>query len=149
MQGINVDSTVDVVGLLDELQYINVSELITTHLTSSTTGLQEKVRCSQNPKDSFNVVTNIFKPSTLLSVSLISISLNSYYCLLYYLDYRLYLLNPNDTTKSRYWLIRDGYRTDDQSHRIKVRMVQMINRITNALSSSQLEYVIQDDSWDH
>lgn len=147
MQGLNTESTLDVAGLLDELQYVNVNELITTHLTSSTSSLQERVRCSENPTDSFNVVTNILKPSSFISTSSISNSLQPFYCFLYYLDYRLYLLNPNDATKSRYWLIRDGYKTDDHSHQVKVRMVQMVNRIVNALSAGQWTHAIQDDSF--
>ncbi|KAI9362850.1 hypothetical protein BD770DRAFT_407917 [Pilaira anomala] len=145
MQGLNTESTLDVAGLLDELQYVNVNELITTHLKSSTSSLQERVKCSENPTDSFNVVTNILKLSSFISTSSISNSLQPFYCFLYYLDYRLYVLNPNDATKSRYWLICDGYKTDDHSHQVKVRMVQMINRIVNRLSGSQWIYAIQDD----
>lgn len=131
MQGMNAYECLNLTNLLDEAQYVHVADLLSNHALSNTATLQERVRQSENQTHSFNVITNILKVESLLSSSSISKSLQPYYNLITFLDYRIFLLNPNDSVKQRYWNIRLSYRSNDPSHKAKIRMAKMLNKLIN------------------
>lgn len=150
MQLMNEQYMEDLNGILDEMQYCNVAELMSLHVNSNTTTLKERINCSDRD-EGFNVVTNILHeedPKSMTTVSAIGSSLGPYYNFISFIDYRLYLLSEGDPTKQRWWELRTGISSGSHvGSEAKLVISKFLNLVCELVGCSNDEYAINDTSF--
>ncbi|CEP12324.1 hypothetical protein [Parasitella parasitica] len=148
MQLMNNEQLDDLNGILDEMQYSNVAELMLLHVTSNTTTLNERINC-QDHAEGFNVITNIInynRPSALITVSSIMSSLVPFYNFICFMDYRLYLLNGDDPIKNSWWEHRLVINNSPKVNTaIKLELSGFLNTMGTMLGVCTAEFAITDN----